>query len=258
MLPFKALIFDVDGTLADTERDGHRVAFNAAFTDAGLSWNWTVELYGELLAVTGGKERIRYFIERWAPPFEQPSDLAEFIAALHRDKTSHYLKLLQAGGIPLRQGVLRLLREARAHGIRLAIATTTTPENVTSLLQSCGVPGLVDWFDVIAAGDVVPSKKPAPDIFQLALEALALSPADCIAFEDSENGVRSALGAGLDALVVTENAYTKGQDFIGAALVVDHLGETGQHLKVRHGAMTEIQLVDLESLGRLHRLVYRR
>lgn len=256
MFPFKALIFDVDGTLADTEPDGHRVAFNAAFAEAGLSWDWTVGLYGELLAVAGGKERIHYFIEHWDPPFERPSDLAEFIAALHRSKTEHYLSLLQGGRIPLRRGVLRLLREARVHGIRLAIATTTTPENVTSLLQNSGEPGLVDWFEVIAAGDVVPNKKPASDIFQLALDELALAPVDCIAFEDSKNGVRSALGAGLDALVVTENAYTKGQDFSGAALVVDHLGDPGRQPRVRHGAMTEFQQVDLESLGRIHRLVY--
>lgn len=256
MLPFKALIFDVDGTLADTERDGHRVAFNFAFRDARLPWDWTVDLYGRLLAVTGGKERIRYFIEHWHPPFERPSDMNAFVAGLHRAKTAHYLRLLQGGGIPLRRGVLRLLREARAGGVRLAIATTTTPENVTQLLRHGGEPGMVDWFEVIAAGDCVPRKKPAPDIFELALRELALAPSDCVAFEDSDNGVRSALGAGLKALVVTESSYTEGQDVTGAALVVDHLGDPGCSPVVRCGTLERIRQVDLESLARLHRIVY--
>jgi len=253
MYGFDALIFDVDGTLADTERDGHRPAFNAAFAEAGLDWEWTVPTYGELLAVTGGKERIRYFIERWRPDFPAPADLDAFIADLHRRKTAHYLAMLRGGAIPLRPGVLRLLREARAAGVRLAIATTTTPENVVTLLECSGEPALPDWFEVIAAGDIVPAKKPAPDIFLLALDRLRLPPRACVAVEDSDNGVRSALGADLRALLVTVSSYTKDQDFDGATLVVDGLGEPGQPPTVLAGDLAGSGLVDLAALDALHR-----
>ena len=174
MVAFAALLFDVDGTLADTERDGHRPAFNAAFAEAGLDWHWDVDLYGQLLTVTGGKERMRYYLERWRPDWRGPADLDGFIAELHRSKTRHFVDLLGEGRIPLRPGVLRLLREARDAGVRLGISTTTTPENVTALLENCGEPGVVDWFEVIAAGDVVPKKKPAPDIYTWALERMGL------------------------------------------------------------------------------------
>jgi HAD superfamily hydrolase (TIGR01509 family) len=219
-----AFIFDVDGTLADTERDGHRVAFNQAFAEAGLDWRWDEGLYGELLTVTGGKERMRHYLDRYRTDWVRPADLDSLIARLHAAKTRHYTALLAQGGIPLRPGVARLLNEARAAGIRLAIATTTTPENVTVLLEHALAPEAVAWFEVIAAGDVVPAKKPAPDIYQYALEKLGLAPEACLAFEDSENGLRAARGAGLRT-VITVNDYTRDQDFTGAAIVLDHLGE---------------------------------
>jgi len=215
----KALLFDVDGTIADTERDGHRVAFNQAFADAGLDWDWDVSLYGQLLAVSGGKERLRYFIEQRRLDFVEPDDLDSFIRELHRAKTRRYLTLLEEGAIPLRPGVERLLREARATDLRLAIVTTTTPENITALLGSTLGADSIGWFDLIAAGDIVPGKKPAPDIYHYALDHLNLEATQCLALEDSDNGLLSATGAGITTLV-TVNDYTRQQDFPGAALVM--------------------------------------
>ena len=251
----KALIFDVDGTLADTEKDGHRVAFNAAFRDAGLDWDWDAALYGVLLAVTGGKERMRHFIEGWSPAFEAPADMAEWIAGLHRSKTAHYTQLLSEGAIPLRPGVERLLNEARAAGIRLAIATTTTPANVTALLEHTLGPESLDWFEVIAAGDIVPAKKPAPDIYTWALREMHLDPAETIAFEDSGNGVLSAADAGIDNIVVTVNDYTRDHDFQRASAVLDGFGEPGQAVKVLQapGVPMPEGIIDLAWLRALHR-----
>lgn len=225
----KALIFDVDGTLADTERDGHRVAFNQAFLDAGLDWHWDVATYGQLLKVTGGKERIRYFINTFRPAIDAGVELVNFILALHQSKTRHFVTLLQSGAIPLRPGVERLLNEARAAGLRLAIATTTTPENVTALLTATLGEESISWFDVIAAGDDVPEKKPAPDIYLYALQELGLKASECLAFEDSDNGLLSSTGAGLTT-IVTVNGYTREQDFSAAAMVLERLDEPGTGL----------------------------
>jgi HAD superfamily hydrolase (TIGR01509 family) len=224
----QALIFDVDGTLADTEKDGHRLAFNQAFAEAGLDWDWSVERYGELLAVTGGKERIRFFWDKYLPEFVPtlPDGLSEqdWIAGLHKSKTRYYTHLMQTGKIGLRPGVKRLLAEARAANLRLAIATTTTPANVTALLEAALGAESLSWFELIAAGDIVPAKKPASDIYDYVLREMQLDPARCLAFEDSEAGLRSAQQAGL-ATVITVNDYTQHQDFAEAAIVLNHLGE---------------------------------
>lgn len=250
MSEMKALLFDVDGTLADTERDGHRVAFNRAFADAGLGWNWDAGLYGQLLKVSGGKERIRYFIENWQPEFNRPADLPAFIADLHRDKTRHYLDLLSRGLIPLRPGVARLISEARSAGIRLAIVTTTTPANVTALLSSTLGRESLDWFDCIAAGDIVPAKKPAPDIYFYALDQMNLQATECLALEDSDNGLLAAAGAGI-ITVITVNDYTRDQDFSGAAVVVDQLGEAGEEIEVLAGHAGSAAWVDIAFLKKI-------
>ncbi len=225
MNALQALIFDVDGTLAETERDGHRPAFNAAFAEHGLDWHWDASLYGELLAITGGKERMRHYAERYAPEFAARADVDALIRQLHAAKTAHYVRLVGTGRLALRPGVAELIAEARAAGIRLAIATTTSPENVGALLDASLAPGSSDWFEVIGAGDVVAAKKPAPDIYRWVLDRLALPAGACLAIEDSENGLRAALGAGLRCLV-TVGEYTRGQDFSGAAAVLDSLSDT--------------------------------
>ncbi len=218
----KALIFDVDGTLAETE-ELHRRAFNQSFAEAGLDWAWDRALYGRLLEVTGGKERIRYFIDAFGGA---PDPTASGIAALHAAKTRIYADLVAAGALTLRPGVARLLGEARMAGLRLAIATTTTPANVEALLTATLGPEGIGWFDVIAAGDAVPAKKPAPDIYRLALRRLGLDRAECVAFEDTENGARSAIGAGIPT-IVTISAYGGPGPFPGAIAVVRDLDDAG-------------------------------
>ncbi len=246
-----ALIFDVDGTLADTERDGHRVAFNRAFKEAGLDWDWPVELYGKLLKVTGGKERMLFYLDQYRPDWQRPADIKAFIAGLHAAKTQHYTQLLAEGAIPLRPGVKRLLLEAREQGMRLAIATTTTPANVTALLESTlGQEGL-GWFEAIGAGDIVPAKKPAPDIYHYVLQQLRLHPAQCLAFEDSDNGLKSAVQAGLKT-VVTVNDYTQNQDFTDAILVLDHLGNGDQPFTVLAGQVGWTTYFDMSLARGLH------
>lgn len=247
----EALIFDVDGTLADTERDGHRVAFNRAFAEAGLDWDWSVELYGKLLSVTGGKERILHYLDHFNSAFDRPADLPGFVADLHRRKTRHYMAMMAGGAIPLRPGVQRLLEEARAVGVRLAIATTTTPENVTALIENNLPAGAMGWFEVVGAGDIVPRKKPAPDIYDWVLQQMQLAPHTAIAFEDSGHGVTSALEAGIDRIVVTVNAYTLGQDFSGASAVLDTLGELDAPASGISGPAPSNGLVDLAFLSEL-------
>ena len=251
MAKLKALLFDVDGTLADTERNGHRVAFNKAFQAAGLDWDWTVALYGKLLAVTGGKERICYYVENYLDAEKPKGDLYQFAAALHQRKTHFYLDMLQKGEIPLRIGAERLIKESKAAGYRLAIVTTTTPANVSYLLTATLGAESIDWFEVIAAGDIVPAKKPAPDIYQYAMDKMQVSAAECLAFEDSDNGVRSSVDAHIKTLV-TVNRYTEAQDFSGACLVVDQLGETDQPFSVLAGDAGKAQYVNVALLEYLH------
>ncbi|MEE9446642.1 MAG: HAD-IA family hydrolase [Arenicellales bacterium] len=246
----KALIFDVDGTLADTEKDGHRVAFNLAFKAANLSWHWNERCYGDLLAVTGGKERMRFYAEQYDPAFLAQKNAHQIIIDLHARKTRYYVELLSQGKIPLRPGVERLLNEARAAKLTLAIATTTTPENVTALIENTLGAAAMNWFQCIGAGDIVPEKKPAADIYEYVLKRLNLSAKECIAFEDSENGTLSAQGANL-ATIITTNDYTLDHNFKDAVLVLNQYGEANNPATVITGKMTKPYL-DLASIRAIH------
>ena len=234
----KALIFDVDGTLANTEDDGHRPAFNAAFKKNGLDWDWDVELYHKLLKVAGGRERILYYINDFLPAEKRPGNAEELAKAMHKEKTAFYVQYLEEGKIPLRPGVKRLILEAREKGLRLAIATTTSPENITGLIEGNFGKGSMEWFDVVGHGGNCPDKKPDPQVYNFVLKEMGLSAADCVALEDSEIGLKAAGAAGIDT-VITENDITRGHDFNGAAVVLSDLGEPGSPCKVLGGKQSD-------------------
>lgn len=218
-----ALIFDLDGTLADTE-ETHRQAFNAAFIEFELWWDWSPPRYKKLLAVSGGKERLRHYIGTLRLPPAERERLQHIVPALHETKTRIYTELLVRGQRPFRPGVPTLLRAARDAGLKLAIASTTTSANVGALLQANLGAAPSIGFDVVACGDQVAQKKPAPDIYRLALSSLRLASENCVAFEDSRNGLRAAKAAGLTT-VVTPTRWTAEEDFSGADLVLPSLEE---------------------------------
>ncbi|MEP6874977.1 MAG: HAD-IA family hydrolase [Burkholderiales bacterium] len=220
-MSIEALIFDVDGTLADTE-EAHRVAFNLAFERYQLGWVWEPDEYRELLHVTGGKERIATYLETLPLPDAERRRLSTMVPDIHAEKTRFYSSFVADGAVPLRDGVARLLDEALANGCKLAIASTTTPINIDALLQSALGLGGLEMFSVIACGDQVRAKKPAPDIYRLALRGLGLLPEHAIAFEDSSNGLRAATAADLRT-VVTPSFWTAGADFSAASLLLPSL-----------------------------------
>ena len=242
-MPLEALIFDVDGTLAETE-ECHRHAFNAAFAASGLGWHWDQALYGKLLDVTGGKERIRRYADTHGELIGDST-----IARLHADKTARYVASVEAGAIALRPGVARLLHEARADGLRLAIATTTTPDNVSALLRTTLGPDAAGLFECIGAGDMVAAKKPAPDIYRFVLDRMGLAPGHCLALEDTPNGLRAALGAGI-ATVVTTSLYGGTEGFDDARLVVDGLGDTHAPCRVLRGLALDGSMLRVADLRR--------
>lgn len=211
-MTLEALIFDVDGTLAETE-ETHRAAFNATFAAWGLDWHWSREDYAILLKTGGGKERLRAF-QAQLPDDSRLSD--EDVVKLHKQKTATFGDMIAAGDIELRPGVADLVQIAREADLALAIATTTSRPNVEVLAQSCWGKPADKVFDVIASGDEVKLKKPDPEIYQLALHRLGVPPRSAIAFEDSHIGLNSALNAGLP-VVVTPSTYTGEEDFTGAA-----------------------------------------
>ena len=232
----KALIFDCDGVLVDTERDGHRVAFNRAFAEAGVDSEWSVERYGELLKIGGGKERMKHYFEQYGWP---PGTTAEtLIPELHKRKTAIFTGLIADGGLPLRPGVTRIVDEAHAAGVRLGVCTTSDPKSVDSVLDLMGGKRK-SYFEIVLAGDMVSKKKPDPEIYKLAKQRFGLDGRECVVIEDSRNGLLAAIGAGMPCLI-TKSAYTQDEDFHEAARVVPELGD---------GANARIGLRDLRAIA---------
>ena len=219
----QALIFDCDGVLVDTERDGHRVAFNEAFAKAGLDVSWDVDLYGKLLRIAGGKERMRHYFDSAGWPGDTGNDKDAFLAELHKSKTAIFSDLISTGKLPLRPGVRRLVDEAIAGGVRLGVCTTSAPKSIDAVLDLLG-PERKRRFEFVLAGDIVSRKKPDPEIYELARQRLELPESDCMVIEDSRNGLLAAIGAGFPCFITT-STYTVGEDFTGAVGIAPELGD---------------------------------
>jgi len=224
-----ALIFDCDGVLADTERDGHLPAFNQTFEEFSVPVHWSDSDYAEKVKIGGGKERMGSILTPAVAALlglpDEPAARADTIARWHQRKTAIYTERVAAGILPSRPGILRIVTEAAEAGWTLAVASTSAEASVRAVLTHAVGTDLARRFSVFT-GDSVAAKKPAPDIYLLALRELGVSPADALVVEDSENGLRAALAAGLRT-VVTVSSYTANEDFSGAALVVSSLGDPG-------------------------------
>jgi HAD superfamily hydrolase (TIGR01509 family) len=226
----RALIFDCDGVLADTERYAHLPAFNATFREFGLKLEWSEEEYGRKLQIAGGKERMASeltpeFVRANGLPSD-PAELAAEVAKWHKRKTQIYTELVDGGKTPPRPGIARIIAEAQDAGWKVAVASTSAEPSVRAILRNAAGPERAARFDVVLAGDVVAHKKPAPDIYLLAADKLGVDPADVLVIEDSRNGLEAARAAGLRCLI-TVNGYTENEDFSEAVLVVSSLGEPG-------------------------------
>jgi len=219
----KAIIFDCDGVLVDTEKDGHRVAFNRAFQAKNLSFEWSVEKYHDLLQVAGGKERMRHFLNEAGWP-DNVTDRDAFIKELHTLKTELFMDIIENGELPLRPGVARLVDEAIQEHVTLAVCSTSNERAVNLIVNKLLGPSRRKHFAAILAGDVVSRKKPDPEIYHLALQTLGLAPEECVVIEDSRVGLLAAKAAQIKC-VVTTNYYTEKEDTSEADLVVPELGD---------------------------------
>ncbi len=221
----KAILFDCDGVLVDTERDGHRVAFNRAFKHFNINTEWTLQLYGELLEIAGGKERMRhYFDSNFWPEFVGSKN--DFIRQLHAAKTELFMEIVNSGELSLRPGVARIVDDAIRANIILAVCSTSSEKAVNLIVERMLSAERKKYFSGIFAGDMVQRKKPDPAVYLLACKELNLDASDCVVIEDSRNGLLAAKAAGMKCLV-TISGYTGNEDFSEADSVVSELGESG-------------------------------
>ncbi len=243
----KAIIFDMDGTLANTE-EIHRLAFNAAFEEFSLPINWSVDIYTELLSVSGGKERIFRFLND--SEIQIDKNLREFAICVHQRKSEIYREMLVEGKLQLRNGVKRLINEAHRKKIRMGIATSSSKANVeTLLLTTLGDKSPV-YFESIVCCDLIGDQKPSPAVYQYALAELGVAPENCVAIEDTCNGNEAAKAAGLKTVITTHN-FTTDSDFTGASLVLNQLGEPESPFILSNGEPQEKTFVDIELLNNL-------
>jgi HAD superfamily hydrolase (TIGR01509 family) len=245
----KAIIFDVDGTLAATE-ETHRLAFNDAFKEFDIPFQWSVSEYMELLSISGGKERIYKFLKSQNFDIPDKENLRSYTLKLHQRKSEIYREKLIAGHIGLRNGVERLIKEAKQKGIIMAIATCTSTANVEVLLKNVLGGAALSYFDTLVSCDLVTDKKPSPAVYQYALANLGLKPENCIVIEDTSNGNLAALAAGMKS-VITTHPLTVDEDFTGASLVIDHLGEPDEHFTVLSGNALGADYVDVDLLEKI-------
>jgi HAD superfamily hydrolase (TIGR01509 family) len=254
-----SIIFDCDGVLADTEKDGHLPSFNKTFEHFNLPVRWSVEDYAEKLKIGGGKERVKSllspdFISKANLP-KSPESQAEEVAKWHKYKTNVYTDLVKRGVMPARPGIARIVKEAHEAGWSLAVASTSHEDSVRAVLTHAVGDLLATQFAVFA-GDIVPKKKPAPDIYLFALDKLNLNPAEVIVIEDSNNGLRASLAAGLKT-IVTVSSFTTKEDFTGASLVVSSLGDAdGEKTKVisnpsKFDIKDEVNLLNISQILKL-------
>lgn len=232
----RALIFDCDGVLADTERDGHLVAFNQMWREQGVNWQWNVDQYAVKLKIGGGKERIASLAKDpdFRAAFQVPAaedEWLDVVAGWHKRKSEIFKELVMSGAMPARPGVRRLAQEAHDQGWTLAVCSTSAAASVQAVLDSVMGKALASKFAGVFAGDIVTAKKPAPDIYNHAADALTLNHRDCVVVEDSRNGLLAATAAGM-ACIITTNALTEHEDFSEAAFVVDSLGDPGVPARV--------------------------
>ena len=219
-----AILFDCDGVLADTERDGHRPAFNRAFKENGIDEEWEVDRYGVLLEVGGGKERMTAHWNEVGWPGAIPEEgRQDKVKSLHLQKTDIFMDMINEGAIPLRSGVLRLVDEAILNDVALACCTTSNDKAVSNLIKT--LMGEERWskFEIFA-GDMVKAKKPAPDVYNMAVEKMGLDKSKCVIVEDTQIGKEAAMAAGIKC-IVTKSAYADREDFTGADMVVDNLDD---------------------------------